>query len=137
MIVLDTSVLSAAFRRRKRTQAEPYAATLLRRLIGEDAPVGIPGIVLQELLSGIRASDQFDRLTTITRGFAILTADREHHVLAARLSNACRRTGVAATTIDCLIAAQTIAADGRLFTLDRDFRLMAPHCGLKLVRSTT
>jgi predicted nucleic acid-binding protein len=88
--------------------------------------------VLQEVLSGIRADDQFDRLRSLLEGFPLITAGREDHVRAASVSNACRRAGIAASTIDCLIAAQTIAVEGRLFTLDRDFRLMAPQCGLKL-----
>jgi hypothetical protein len=105
---------------------------LLKTLVREDVTLLIPGIVLQEVLSGIRTDDQFDRLRSLLEGFPLMTADREDHVRAAGLSNACRRAGVAATTIDCLIAAQTIAVEGRLFTLDRDFRLLAPHCGLKL-----
>ena len=74
----------------------------------------------------------FERLQAVAEGFPVLTAEREHHIVAARVSNACRRAGVSATTIDCLIAAQTIVARGSLLTLDRDFGRMAPHCGLEL-----
>jgi predicted nucleic acid-binding protein len=132
LIVLDTSVLSAALRKREKVEEESDVATLLKRLVRQDVPLAIPGIVLQELLSGVRTSDQFERLQAVAEGFPVLTAERDHHVFAARVSNACRRAGVAATTIDCLIAAQAIVARGRLLTLDRDFGLMAPHCGLEL-----
>ena len=94
--------------------------------------MAIPGIVLQELLSGVRTDEQFDRLLAVADGFPVLTAGRDDHVLAARVSNACRLGGVSATTIDCLIAAQTIVSRGKLLTLDRDFARMAPHCGLEL-----
>jgi hypothetical protein len=47
MILLDTSVLSLAFRRRRVGEPEPQVAATLRRLVTEDAPVGVPGIVLQ------------------------------------------------------------------------------------------
>ena len=132
MIVLDTSVLSAAFRKREKLEEESDVATLLKRLVRQDVPLAIPGIVLQELLSGVRTSDHFERLQTVVEGFPVLTAERDHHVFAARVSNTCRRAGVSATTIDCLIAAQTIVARGRLLTLDRDFGRIAPHCGLEL-----
>lgn len=132
MIVLDTSVLSAAFRRRTKIEKEPDVAALIKRLVREDVPLAIPGIVLQELLSGVRTDDQFERLQAVAEGFPVLTAERADHVAAAQVSNACRRAGVSAATIDCLIAAQTIVARGRLLTLDRDFGLMAPHCGLEL-----
>ena len=132
MILLDTSVVSAVLRRRRKGAAEEDLTTHVATLLRGDEHVGIPGIVLQELLSEVRTSDQFERLQAVAEGFPVLTAEREHHIVAARVSNACRRAGVSATTIDCLIAAQTIVARGRLLTLDRDFGRMAPHCGLEL-----
>lgn len=132
MIILDTSVLSLAFRRRPGTLPEPPAAGVLRRLIVEDQPLAIPGIVMQELLSGVRSPEQFSRLGQRLGGFPLLIASRADHVTAARLTNTCRGTGIAVTTIDCLIAALTIAAGGQLFTADEDFRHMAACCKLKL-----
>jgi len=133
MIVVDTSVLSLAFRRRARAQAEPSAARLLRRMVLEDIHVRVPGIVLQELLSGVRREAQFARLKSLVEGFPILAAERAHHVAAARISNACRRNGVATSAVDCLIAAQAVAADAPLFTTDEDFSRMAAHCRLRLL----
>lgn len=130
MIVLDTSVLSAALRRTGRSTA---TGELLRTLVREDIPLAVPGIVLQELLSGVRTSEQFERLRKLMTGFPTLAADRENHVFAARISNACRKAGVSAATVDCLIAAQTLAAGGELATLDEDFRRMARNTGLRLL----
>ena len=61
MIVLDTSVLSLVFRRKAKAAVDPPAALALRRMIADDWPLGIPGIVLQELLSGVRTPTQFSR----------------------------------------------------------------------------
>lgn len=133
MIVLDTSVLSEVFRRRKPTEPEPAAVAAVRRMISEDWPLSVPGVVLQELLSGVRVREQFRRLESLTDGFPLLLASRREHVAAARISNTCRRTGVSVSTVDCLIAAQTIAAAGRLFTLDSDFERIAAHTDLKLL----
>lgn len=101
-------------------------------MVLEDAPVTIPGIVLQELLSGVRTDTQFSRLKEILEAFPVLMAEKHDHVLAAQIANACLRKGVATSTLDCLIAALTTSRDAFLFTLDEDFTRMAPICGLKL-----
>jgi predicted nucleic acid-binding protein len=41
---------------------------------------------------------------------------------------------VSAATIDCLIAAHTIEAAGRLLTVGDDFGQVAKHTALRLVR---
>ena len=132
MILLDTSVLSLAFRRRRGGEAESQVAATLRRLVAEDAPMGVPGIVLQELLSGVRTAQEFDRLKDLMEGFPAMMARREDHVTGARIANACARKGVPTSTVDCLIAALAISRRAALFTLDTDFARMAPHCGLTL-----
>src|SRR5207244_1626543 len=53
VILVDTSVWSLTFRRRSRPTIPPVAA-LVHELILDDAPLVVPGIVLQELLSGVR-----------------------------------------------------------------------------------
>lgn len=134
MILLDTSVLSLAFRRRSGGEAEPQVAATLRRLVAEDAPMGVPGIVLQELLSGVRTVQEFDRLKGIMDGFPLVIARREDHLTVARIANACARKGVPTSTVDCLIAALAISRKAALFTLDADFARMAPLCGLTLFK---
>jgi predicted nucleic acid-binding protein len=107
--------------------------TAFQKFIADDAPLAIPGIVLQELLSGVRSQEQFRELQRAMEGFPILLATKIHHVQAARIINACRKEGIACSTVDALIAALTLESGGRLFTLDKDFRRMASCCGLELV----
>ncbi len=132
MILLDTTVLSLAFRRRTRSAQEPSAVTAFRGLISEDVLLRVPGIVLQELLSGVRSGGQFRRLERLLQGFTVLIATRNDQVAAAQIANSCRRAGVSPSSIDCLIAAMSIRSDSELFTLDPDFVRIAPHCGLRL-----
>ena len=132
MIVVDTSVLSLAFRRRAKRGPESPLVRVFRRLVEEDQPVVIPGIVLQELLSGVRGEDDFERLLDILDGFPIAAAARAHHVAAAKISNACRRAGISASTVDCLIAAMAVESKAKLLTADEDFSRMARHCDLEL-----
>jgi predicted nucleic acid-binding protein len=133
LIVLDTSVLSLAFRRRHRgLPAASDTRVELERIIEEDRSLFVPGIVLQELLSGVRETAEFERLRAVMKGFPVLTATTADHLAAASVANACRAKGIAASTIDCLIAAQAIGASFSLFTLDEDFVRIANCCELVL-----
>jgi len=134
VILLDTSVLSLVFRRRGSREPEPHLVEAVRRMLREDVPLTVPGIVLQEVLSGVRTDAQFLRLKSLLEAFPILVAERHHHVRAARIANACRRKGVAVSAVDCLISALATEHDAPLLTTDEDFFRMAPHCGLTLFR---
>ena len=132
MIVVDTSVWSLAFRRRARPGDEPKVVSLLRRMIKDDQPLAVPGIVFQELLTGVRDVSQAKKLQRILDGFPLLLATREHHIEAAKISTACRMGGVAAATVDCLIAAHCVFSNSPLLTTDDDFKRIARHAPLKL-----
>ncbi|HVT58038.1 MAG TPA: PIN domain-containing protein [Thermoanaerobaculia bacterium] len=136
MILLDTSVMSQVFRRRREpSPPEPAVnevAGELQRLMAEDRPLGLPGIVLQELLSGVRTDFEFRRLRRALKGFPLLIAAPADHLLAARIANACRASGIAATAVDCLIAAQTVGMGASLYSLDHDFERLATCCTLQL-----
>ena len=133
MILVDTNVWSVALRRGGgRTPEQAAVVEELRRLVVEDLPVGVPGAVLQEVLSGVRHQQQFERLRRSMGGFPLLLADAEDHIEAARINNRCRSAGVAVTAIDCLIAAQAVRSEASLWSLDQDFVRMARHCGVEL-----
>jgi predicted nucleic acid-binding protein len=131
VIVLETSILSLAFRRVSRAPRDPAVDHLIR-LIEADESLAVPGIVLQELLSGVRSDAEVERLSLLMDGFPTLIASRSDHVRAADIRNFCLRSGIAAGTVDALIAAQTIGAGGALFTLDADFGRVARRSSLKL-----
>ena len=133
MILVDTSVLSLAFRRKARTAPEPATVRIFRRLIAENLPVAIPGIVLQEVLSGVRTAGESRRLQQVLDGFPVVLARKEDHIAAARIANECIEAGVAVSAVDCLIAAMTVERHARLLTSDLDFVRMAPHCSLQLL----
>jgi len=132
IIVLETSVLSLVFRRPRRVETQAVEARRLAELIQADEHLCIPGICMQELLSGVATEIQFTRLLRLIDPFSLLLASREIHLAAARIHAACRRAGVAASGPDCLIAATAIDAGGQLFTTDKDFARMQRHCGLVL-----
>lgn len=135
MILVDTSVLSRVFRRRTAGARERGLEATFEELLASDERLALPGIVLQEALSGLRREDQFDDLRKrLVASFAIVNATTDDHVEAARLRNRCLAIGLNASGVDCLIAAQAIRLDSPLLTLDADFESLAKHTSLKLHR---
>jgi predicted nucleic acid-binding protein len=128
--------LVSCLRRRRSESNEPGEAAVLRELIEANEEVALPGIVLQELLSGIREKAQFERLEEILSGFPLILATKGTHIEAARIANACRSKGIATYTVDSLIAAMAIEHNAQLFTSDRDFVRMADHCALRLFENS-
>ena len=135
MILFDTSVLSRVFRRRRPGAEERRLQVVFEELMASDVPLGLPGIVLQEVLSGIRSPRQFSDLTTkLLAAFAVVPAGVPEHVEAARVKNACLGKGLSVSGIDCLIAACAITGNHELFALDEDFEAIAKHAPLTLSR---
>ena len=131
MIFVDTSVWSLAFRR-KQEQADIPVINQLKTLIENDEVLVVPGIVLQELLTGLKEESQFIRMHKLITGFTVVMANESHHKLAAQTANKCRKNGVVTTATDCLIAAMAISYNAQLLTTDNDFTYMANHCDLEV-----
>lgn len=85
MVVVDTSVWSLALRR-----GEPGSAAVdvLKRLIAEDRVLML-GAIRQEILSGVRHQEQFERLRDRLRAFLDLALVRDDFELAAEFFNRC------------------------------------------------
>jgi len=136
VILLDTSVLSRVFRRRRMGAEERRLQAVVEELMAGETPLGLPGIVLQEVLSGVRSEKQFRELERrLLASFRIVNPGTREHIEAARLRNTCLNVGVGASGPDCLIAAVAMAGNHELFALDDDFRALARHAPLKLFRA--
>lgn len=129
--LIDTSVWSLALRRDPHRDTEEVRK--LKILLKEGERVFVTGIILQEILHGIRKNDQFRQIQDLLSFFPMLESTREDHIFAAELYNLCRAKGVQASTVDFLIASQTIRNECLLLTSDRDFCHIAKHTELKLL----
>lgn len=135
MILLDTGVVSAVLRRRRRGEREERLAARLSELLDSEVPVALPGIVLQEVLSGIADRMQYQRvLGAIRESFPILLATEADHLRAAAVVNAASARGLAVSTPDALIAAQTLNRRAALFTTYADFDALEALVGLYVRR---
>jgi hypothetical protein len=130
-LLVDTSVWSHAMRRTppmKTPEVERLEACLQRGDI-----VVTTGLILQELLQGFRGPRARNRIVKHFSLLPVVAPEIDDHIQAADLRNRCRQKGVQVGTIDALIARLCIRHELPLLTADRDFRSMAPHCGLSLL----
>ena len=117
-VIIDTSVWSEYLRRKKEGKTE--IVEVLKTLIKEGRAV-IPGIVKQEVLSGFREADRFEKLKGLLSGFQSLLATEEDHIRAASLFNSCRSAGIQGSFVDYLICAQAQRNAMAILTSDKDF----------------
>ena len=121
-VLVDTSVWSLALRRRARSEAP--VSQELRSLI-DDGRVAMIGPIRQELLSGIRTPESFERLRDHLRPYPderLETADFER---AAEHFNTCRARGVRGSNTDFLICAVAERRNLSILTTDADFTRFA------------
>ena len=116
-VIVDTSVWSLALRRH---QKDGLIANKLRDFI-EDGRVVVLGAVRQEILSGIKYQEQFDKLKDNLRAFPDLFLNTEDYELAADYFNVCRRNGIQGANTDFLICATANRRNYEIFTTDKDF----------------
>ena len=131
-IVVDTSVWSLVLRRRRDRVTGPWVDAFTAHVEARDE-IFIKGVILQELLDGVRTTRDFERLLTVMDPFPLLPTDRHTYVLAAQTSNTCRRKGIQAGSIDFLIAAACIQNGCPLLTADKDFAHIARHTELVIL----
>jgi hypothetical protein len=128
-VLVDTSVWSLALRRRGRRP--PGLAEELGQLIA-DARIGMIGPIRQEILSGIREAQQFERLRQRLSAFPDLPLASDDYVTAARYFNLCRARGVQGSNTDFLICAAAVRNRLAIYTTDRDFGRFAKHLPITL-----
>ncbi len=118
-IIVDTSVWSLALRRNT-PEDRIVIVNKLRDLI-IDGRVVLLGVIRQEVLSGIRDTQQFTRLRDYLRAFPDLEITTEEYELAAEFFNTCRSHGVQGSNPDFLICAVAHNRGYSIFTTDKDF----------------
>jgi len=131
-LFVDTSVWSLAFRR-DQAQNEPTVDRLHQALASGEA-VFATGLVLQELLQGFSGPRAQEAIVERFSALPLLAPDREDHIAAAEIRNACRRAGVQIGTIDALLARLCTRHDLVMLTTDHDFDRVVPQVGLTIWR---
>jgi predicted nucleic acid-binding protein len=130
MVLVDTTVWIDFFA----AKSTPEVAEL-ERLLNEEGDICTCGILLTEVLQGIREDEDYQRTLSRFDTFLFLPMNRQAFVRAAGLYRSLRRRGVTIRKpVDCMIASVAIEHDVALLHNDRDFDPIETHCGLKVVR---
>lgn len=127
-ILVDSSIWSVSLRAGR---SHPEAARLRHQVV-TGSQVFLLGIILQEVLQGIREPQVTERVCQELSAFDFLPLGVADYQSASQLFKTCRTRGIAAGTIDCLIAAAAIRHDCRLHSLDEDFKRIASVSELEL-----
>jgi predicted nucleic acid-binding protein len=126
LILVDTSVWIDFF-----SSSPGRAGIQLRRLIEDAEPFATTGIVVTEVLQGLKRDvQQIERYLSMWEmlepsGFGTYSS-------AANIFRQARSRGVSLTTVDALIAAIALEHRATLFTLDKDFSRIARIASLRL-----
>ena len=117
-LLVDTSVWSLALRRDSPVDAREVIA-LREALDGADSVV-TTGLVLQELLQGFSGPKAKEAIIERFGALPLIQPDRQDHVAAAEVRNACRRGGVQIGTIDALLVQLCGRYEMTLLSSDKD-----------------
>ena len=131
MILVDTSVWIDFFRGTPSPSAES-----LKALIANHADICICGVILTEILQGIRSDKQFAQTRDLLDATVFLPMGRETFAHAAILYRKLRKKGYTVRKpIDCMIAAVAIEHEVPLLHNDKDFLPLEKHASLESYRT--
>ena len=128
-VLVDTSVWVDFF---SGHPGPPVAA--LEALLTRDENLCICGIILAEVLQGIRGDRDYRRTKSHFDSLIFLPMGRDSFIRAADIYRSLRRRGITIRKpVDCMIASVAIEHDVPLLHNDREFDPMERLCGLKVM----
>lgn len=128
-VLVDTSVWSLALRRPV-AQGRSETDELVELI--REGRVAMIGAIRQEILSGIRASEQYRKLRDRLRAFSDESLDEADYEEAASCFNRCRASGMLGSNTDFLICAVSMRRKFAILTTDKDFAGFARILGFEL-----
>lgn len=132
MILIDTAVWIDFFADRKTQQ--------VKRLVSEieqSEEICICGIILTEILQGIKKSNEYHQVKTLMDSLIFLEMNKDTFIFAAEIYRTLRSKGITIRKIlDCMIAAIAIENKISLLHNDRDFDPIEKYYGLKVISTS-
>jgi len=115
---IDTSAWIAFFRKR----SSPAFFAVEKVLANEYASVGIDGIVMTELLQGVRSRKETDLIDAAIGSLPYFLHNRDIFFRAGGLNKSLRAKGITIPITDAIIAATCIEYGAVLLTIDEHFK---------------
>lgn len=133
MMLVDTSVWIDFFAARSTAQV-----AVLESSIDQKEDLCLCGVVLTEVLQGIRDDKQYKQTESVLSNLIYLPMDQSTFLLAANIYRTLRSRGITIrNSVDCMIAAVCIEHKADLLHNDRDFDHIADVSDLQVSGSRT
>ena len=130
MVIVDTTVWVDFFGGKNTPQVR-----ILEQFLTEGEDICICGVILTEVLQGIRADSDYTKTLSRFDSFLFLPMNQHTFVKAAELYRMLQRKGVTIRkAVDCMIASVAIEHNIALLHNDKDFDPIEKLCGLKVVK---
>jgi len=128
MVIVDTSIWIDFLKGR-----DTAGSVQLEQLLDNEIDLFTTGIIVQEILTGIKEKRTRNSVKKDLEGFITVMPSLGTHVQAAEIFGQCRKKGKTIRSIvDCLVAALAIEYDLAVLQRDRDFEYIAQAIPLKL-----
>jgi predicted nucleic acid-binding protein len=128
MVLVDTTVWIDFFSDRN----EPHVVTL-QELIENEEDLFLCGIILAEVLQGIRSDSDFIKTKEYLGDLIFLPMRQATFLRSAEIYRSLRKQGITIRKpVDCMIASVAIEYDIHLLHNDRDFDHIAKHSKLRI-----
>jgi len=109
--------------------------SVLECLISEEEDICICGVILTEVLLGIRKDQDCKKTKRYFESLIYLPMTRSTFMAAAGMYRSLRKQGITIRKpIDCMIASVALEQNMPLLHNDRDFDPIEERCGLKVVK---
>lgn len=132
-MLVDTSVWIDFFAARSTAQV-----AVLESSIDQKEDLCLCGVVLTEVLQGIRDDKQYKQTESVLSNLIYLPMDQSTFLLAANIYRTLRSRGITIrNSVDCMIAAVCIEHKADLLHNDRDFDHIADVSDLQVSGSRT
>jgi len=132
MILVDTTVWIDFFAARSLSHVVALETIIKRR-----ENICICGIILAEVLQGIRQDTEFRKTRDLFKTLILLPMPYTVFLRSADIYRKLRKIGITIRKpLDCMIASVAIENDIPLLHNDKDFQPIERRCGLKVLSST-
>lgn len=126
MVFIDTSIWIDFFA----DQNTKGTLALIKAIDNED--LATCGVVIAEVLQGVKEDKMFNKIKSILLDLIILPMTDSIYINAAQIYRTCRRKGITIrNSIDCMIAATCIEHSSFILHSDRDFDHISKHFPLQ------
>ncbi len=129
MVLVDTTVWIDFFGDKPTSEVAE-----LERLLNAGEDICTCGIILTEVLQGIRDDVAYRKTLSSFDDLLYLPMNREVFVMSAQLYRSLRRRGLTIRKpVDCMIASVAITHGAILLHNDRDFDPIKKYCSLRVI----